>query len=316
MKKYNCASFFAGVGGIDLAFEKVGFKTIYANEIDPYAASTYKENFDIDVDVRDINNVKSDEIPDFDIMLAGFPCQAFSLAGYRQGFDDEKGRGTLFFELERIFKEKKPEVVFLENVKNLVGHDNGNTFRVILEKLEHAGYHVKYQVLNGMTFGNVPQNRERIYIVGFLDKEKYNKFDFPKPIELTRNISDIIDYNKKVDDKYYYTNKCPFYDKLKEGMVNKDTVYQWRRVYVRENKNNVCPTLTANMGTGGHNVPLVLTKDGIRKLTPMECFEFQGFPDTFKLPKNLSNTKAYKQAGNSVIVSVIERIAEKIKEVL
>lgn len=316
MKDYKCASFFAGVGGIDIAFENVGFNTIYANEIDDYAASTYQENFNIEVDVRDINDVKSEEIPDFDIMLAGFPCQAFSLAGYRQGFDDEKGRGTLFFELERIFKEKKPEIVFLENVKNLVGHDNGNTFRVILEKLEHAGYHVKYQVLNGMTFGNVPQNRERIYIVGFLDREKYNRFDFPKPIELTTKISDIVNYNKKVDDKYYYTNSCPFYNKLVEDMKNKDTVYQWRRIYVRENKNNVCPTLTANMGTGGHNVPLVLTRHGIRKLTPMECFQFQGFPDSFKLPSGLSNTRAYKQAGNSVVVSVIQRIAEKIKEVL
>lgn len=316
MKQYKCASFFAGVGGIDKAFENVGFKTIYANEIDEYAAATYQANFDIDVDIRDINIVKSEEIPDFDIMLAGFPCQAFSLAGYRQGFDDEKGRGTLFFELERIFKEKKPEIVFLENVKNLVGHDNGNTFRVILEKLEHAGYHVKYQVLNGMTFGNVPQNRERIYIVGFLDRDKYNRFDFPKPIELTTKISDIVDYNKKVDDKYYYTDSCPFYDKLVEGMTNRDTVYQWRRIYVRENKNNVCPTLTANMGTGGHNVPLVLTRHGIRKLTPMECFKFQGFPNDFKLPNGLSNTRAYKQAGNSVVVSVIQRIAEKIKEVL
>ncbi len=316
MKKYKCASFFAGVGGIDIAFERQGFETIYANEIDEYAALTYQQNFAIDVDVRDINDVQTSEIPDFDIMLAGFPCQAFSLAGYRQGFDDEKGRGTLFFELERIFKVKKPEIVFLENVKNLVGHDNGNTFRVILEKLENAGYHVKYQVLNGMMFGNVPQNRERIYIVGFLDKEKCNRFDFPKPIELKKTISDIVDYNKEEDEKYYYTEDCSFYEKLVEGITNKDTVYQWRRVYVRENKNNVCPTLTANMGTGGHNVPLVKVKNGIRKLTPMECFKFQGFPDNFRLPEELSNTRAYKQAGNSVVVSVIERIAKCIKEAL
>lgn len=316
MKTYKCASFFAGVGGIDIAFERQGFETIYANEIDEYAALTYKQNFKIDVDVRDINDVKASEIPDFDIMLAGFPCQAFSLAGYRQGFEDEKGRGTLFFELERIFKQKKPEIVFLENVKNLVNHDNGNTFRVILEKLENAGYHVKYQVLNGMTFGDVPQNRERIYIVGFLDKEKCNRFDFPKPIELKKTVADIVDYNKAEDERYYYTEKCSFYDKLVEGITNKDTVYQWRRVYVRENKNNVCPTLTANMGTGGHNVPLVKVKNGIRKLTPMECFKFQGFPDDFRLPKELSNTRAYKQAGNSVVVSVIERIAECIKETL
>ena len=133
MRKLTLASFFAGVGGIELGFEKVGFETIYANEIDKYAIQTYQNNFDITVDERDINDVNANEIPDFDIMLAGFPCQAFSLAGYRKGFEDEKGRGTLFFELERIFKAKKPQIIFLENVKNLVGHDNGNTFRTILE---------------------------------------------------------------------------------------------------------------------------------------------------------------------------------------
>lgn len=316
MKELNCASFFAGVGGIDLAFEQQGFKTIYANEIEPLACKTYETNFNLKVDNRDINNVKASEIPHFDIMLAGFPCQAFSLAGYRQGFDDEKGRGTLFFELERIFKTKKPKIIFLENVKNLVGHDNGNTFRIILEKLEHAGYHVKYQVLNAMEYGNIPQNRERIYIVAFRNKAQYQKFEFPKPQVLTTKLSDIIDYHNKVDIKYYYKENCTFYDKLVEVMSSKDTVYQWRRVYVRENKNNVCPTLTANMGTGGHNVPLILSDSGIRKLTPKECFNVQGFPSDFMLPDDIANTHLYKQAGNSVVVPVISKIAENIKKVL
>ncbi|MHC1717225.1 MAG: DNA cytosine methyltransferase [Acidaminococcaceae bacterium] len=314
---YNCASFFAGVGGIDLAFAKHGFKTIYANEWDDYAAKTFEANNPIKADVRDINDIKNDEIPDFDIMLAGFPCQAFSVAGYRQGFGDEQGRGTLFFELERIFKDRKPKVIFLENVKNLVGHDDGNTFRVIYDKLKHAGYHVKYQVMNAMNYGNVPQNRERIYIVAFLDIDKYHRFDFPQPVERTKKIRDVIDFNRELDSKYYYNEKnCSFYDKLIEAMKNKDTVYQWRRVYVRENKSDVCPTLTANMGTGGHNVPLILTDYGIRKLTPQECFKIQGFPDSFIIPEGMSNTRAYKQAGNSVVVPVIERIAEEIKKVL
>ena len=315
MSELKCASFFAGVGGIDFAFEKNGFRTVYANEIDINPAVTYENNFDIKADVRDINNVKNEEIPDFDIMLAGFPCQAFSVAGYRQGFNDEKGRGTLFFELERIFKEKQPQIIFLENVKNLVGHDSGNTFNVILEKLKNAGYYVKYQVLNAMYYGNIPQNRERIYIVGFKDKDLYFHFDFPQPCPLTKKIGDIVDYNEKVADKYYYTEKCPFYDILKNDITKSDTIYQWRRKYVRENKNNVCPTLTANMGEGGHNVPLVLTKYGIRKLTPMECFRFQGFPEKFRIPEKMSDTKAYKQAGNSVCVTVIERIAENIKNI-
>lgn len=320
-KKIKCASFFAGVGGIDLGFKYakgVNFETVYANEFDEYAVKTFEENFDIKVDCRDINNVQADEIPDFDVMLAGFPCQAFSLAGYRQGFEDEKGRGTLFFELERIFKAKKPSVIFLENVKNLVGHDNGNTFRVILEKLQNAGYHAKYQVMNAMNYGDVPQNRERIYIVAFRDKEMYKKFEMPlSPIELTRSISDVVDFLNKKDDKYYYTeSKCNFYDKLVEDMQRNDTIYQWRRVYVRENKSNVCPTLTANMGTGGHNVPLIKCQSGIRKLTPRECFNLQGFPQNYKLPETISDTRLYKQAGNSVVVPVIQRIADKIAEIM
>lgn len=323
MKEWTVGSFFAGVGGIDLGLEKTGkFKVVYANEIDEYPAKTYEYNFDIKVDVRDINEVKGEEIPDFEIMVGGFPCQAFSLAGYRQGFNDEKGRGTLFFEMIRIIKEKKqkckqPKVVFFENVKNLVGHDNGNTFQVILEHLEHLGYKVQTQVLNACEYGNVPQNRERIYIVGFLNENEYEKFHFPLPEKLTKTLDDVIDFKNKQDAKYYYTEeKCKFYNKLVEEMKNDNTIYQWRRVYVRENKSKVCPTLTANMGTGGHNVPLVKTKKGIRKLTPRECFNLQGFPKSYKLPSNLSNTRLYKQAGNSVVVPVIERISYEIAKAI
>ena len=317
MKKLKCASFFAGVGGIDLGFENTNaFEVIYANEIDEYAVKTYEANFNIKVDNRDIYEVKADEIPDFDVMLAGFPCQAFSVAGYREGFDDRKGRGELFFELERIFVAKKPSIIFLENVKNLVGHDNGNTFKVILECLRREGYSVEYKVLNAMTYGNIPQTRERIYIVAFRDEEMFGKFKFPQPIELTKTLKDVIDFDVKQEDKYYYTKeKCGFYDTLVEEMHSMDTVYQWRRVYVRENKSNVCPTLTANMGTGGHNVPLVLTKTGIRKLTPRECFNVQGYPKDYILP-DLANTRLYKQAGNSVVVPVIQRIAEEIAKVM
>lgn len=313
MKKLKCASFFAGVGGIDLGFENTdAFEVIYANEIDEFAVKTYEENFKLKVDNRDIYEVKTDEIPDFDVMLAGFPCQAFSIAGYREGFKDKKGRGELFFQLERIFIEKRPSIIFLENVKNLVGHDNGKTFRIILDRLKAANYKVKYQVLNAMYYGNIPQNRERIYIVAFQDETLYQRFCFPEPVELTTSLKDVISYNKKQELKYYYTaDSCKFYDELEKSIKNKDTLYQWRRKYVRENKSGVCPTLTANMGTGGHNVPLVLTRYGIRKLTPRECFNLQGFPHNFKLP-DLANTRLYKQAGNSVVVSVIQRIAEQI----
>ena len=315
----KCASFFAGVGGIDLGFKQAGFETVYANEFDPFAAETFERNFPIKVDRRDINTVATSEIPDFDIMLAGFPCQAFSIAGYRQGFDDEKGRGNLFFQLTRIIREKaeagrKPRVCFFENVKNLVSHDNGNTFKVICRELNELGYKVEHRVMNACEYGNVPQNRERIYIVAFRDEQDHERFVMPQPIERTRSIKDVIGFGDIVDSKYYYTEEnCGFYARLKETAVKQDTVYQWRRVYVRENKSGVVPTLTANMGTGGHNVPIILTNDGrYRKITPRECFNVQGFPSDFVLPEQ-SNGRLYKQAGNSVVVTVIARIANAIK---
>lgn len=309
----KCASFFAGVGGIDSGFEQAGFETIYANEFDSYAADTFELNYGIKVDRRDIHDVPVEDIPDFDILLAGFPCQAFSIAGYRQGFDDEKGRGDLFFELIRIMEAKRPRIAFFENVKNLVGHDNGNTFRVICEQLDLLGYRYIHQVMNACEYGDVPQNRERIYIVAFRDKEDYANFKMPLSIPLTKTIHDVIDFDAVQDDKYYYTSeKCGFYAELKRDMKNKNTIYQWRRVYVRENKSNLVPTLTANMGMGGHNVPLILANDGrIRKLTPRECFNVQGYSRDFKLPEQ-SDGRLYKQAGNSVVVPVIRRIAEQI----
>lgn len=315
----KCASFFAGVGGIDLGFDQAGFETIYANEIDKFAVETLKANFNFEIDHRDIRDVKSAEIPDFEVMLAGFPCQAFSVAGYRQGFDDEKGRGNLFFELERIFIDKQPQVLLLENVKNLVGHDKGNTFKVILERLKENGYHIKYSVLNACDYGNVPQNRERIYIVGFKDESAYERFNFPNKIVLNVEIKDLLELEESIDTKYFYTSKTPFFDMLVEEIKDAKTLYQWRRQYVRSNKSNLCPTLTANMGTGGHNVPLLNVQglpSTIRKLTPRECFNFQGFPRNFTLPESTSNANLYKQAGNSVVVPVIYQIAKEIKKAL
>lgn len=312
---YSVASFFAGVGGIDLGFELTKkARTIYANEIDSYPIQTFEANFSIKVDQRDICDVKASEVPNIDIILGGFPCQAFSIAGYRKGFEDEKGRGTLFFEILRIIKAKKPKAILLENVKNLVSHDNGNTFRVILEALKDAGYHVRYAVLNAMEYGNIPQNRERIYIVGFRTKKVFEKFTFPEPIPLKKTIHDVIDFINPVDEKYLYTKgkyNGDIYDKLVAAMDDSNAVYQWRRKYVRKNMSGVVPTLTANQGEGGHNVCLVKTKQGIRKMTPKECFNTQGFPESFVLP-DIADGRLYKQAGNSVCVSVVQRIAEQM----
>ncbi|TYZ20087.1 DNA cytosine methyltransferase [Selenomonas ruminis] len=321
---YTIASFFAGVGGIDLGFEQTGkCKTVYANEFDPYAAETFELNFPLKVDVRDINEVSDKDVPNTDIIIGGFPCQAFSVAGLRQGFDDEKGRGELFFQLARMLKHKKPVAALFENVKNLVGHDNGNTFRVISDKLKQLGYHADSRVLNAMHYGNMAQNRERIYIVAFRDEKALHNFEWPEPIKLEKSVKDVIDFDNKVPDKYYYTEgkyKGDIYQQLKEAMKDEDlehpAIYQWRRKYVRQNKSGVVPTLTANQGEGGHNVCIVKTAQGIRKMTPRECFNTQGFDSkTFKLP-NQSDTRLYKQAGNSVCVPVIHRIAEAMVKAL
>lgn len=304
------ASLFAGIGGICYGFKQAGAEIVWANEIDKDACKTYRHNFGGEYLVEgDIKLVDPNDIPDIDILNGGFPCQAFSVAGYRKGFEDE--RGNLFFEIARILEVKRPRAILLENVKNLEGHDHGNTFKVIKEHLEMLGYHVHHKVLNTMEYGNVPQNRERIYIVGFLSQEAYDRFTYPEEIPLTKTIHDVIDVtDKKPLGLYYHNSK--YYPELVKTMTKKDTVYQWRRVYCRENKSNVCPTLTANMGTGGHNVPLILDDFGIRKLTPEECVGFQGFPDEFSFPDDICNASKYKQAGNSVSVPVIKRIAENM----
>jgi len=301
---------FAGIGGIRTGFSNIfgsNIDFVFSSEIDTNAQKTYYLNYN-EVPHGDITSIKAEDIPEHDIILAGFPCQAFSVAGYRKGFDDT--RGTLFFDVVRIAKYHKPKMIFLENVKGFVNHDKGKTFEIVKKTLEEMGYTIFNKVLNTKDF-NVPQNRERIYIIAFLDEIK--EFNFPENITSTKTIHDYLD--TKVDEKFYYNGK-PLYDKIKNDIKSKDTIYQWRRHYVRENKNNVCPTLTANMGTGGHNVPIIKDKKGIRKLTPYECIKFQGFDKNFKFPKELALSHQYKQAGNSVTVKVIEEIAKKIKDVL
>lgn len=310
-RKYKTIDLFAGIGGIRIGFEKAGFETVFANDFDEYCKPTYDLNFkDPKLVVDDIHNIKTNNLPQFDFLLGGFPCQAFSVAGYRQGFNDEKGRGILFLQIARILKEASPMGFLLENVKNLQGHDGGNTYKTIKEVLGDLGYHIKEKVLNSMEYGNVPQNRERIYIVGFKSRKHIDNFSFPSPIILTKSIKDILE--ARVDEKYYYNNK-PLNKELKKCITNKGVVYQWRRKYVRMNKSGVCPTLTANMGMGGHNVPIIKDNYGIRKLTPKECLRFQGFPEKYKLPNNLADSRLYKQIGNSVTATAIERVAWQIK---
>ncbi|MDA3839505.1 MAG: transcriptional repressor LexA [Patescibacteria group bacterium] len=303
---------FAGIGGIRLGFEKSGFNTVFANDFDKACKVTYDLNFKTaKLVVEDMRKIGVNDLPEFDFLLGGFPCQSFSIAGYRKGFNDQD-RGNLFFDIARIIESRRPAGFLLENVKNLKGHDGGKTFKIIEKTLKDLGYHVKSKILNSMEYGNVPQNRERIYIVGFKTKKFINNFEFPSQVKLKNKITDILE--SKVDSKYYYNGK-PLFEKIKNDVKEVGKVYQWRRKYVRENKKGVCPTLTANMGMGGHNVPIIKDKKGIRKLTPRECASIQGFPKSYKLPK-LADSALYKQLGNSVTVTTIEAIAKQMKNAI
>ena len=304
---------FAGIGGIRMGFENAGFETVFSNDFEELCKKTFDLNFkEPYLHIEDVRNIDPITLPDFNFLLGGFPCQAFSVAGNRQGFDDTKDRGNLFFSIAKILEEKSPDGFLLENVKNLKGHDNGNTFRIIQDTLVNLGYNVTSQVMNTMDYGNVPQNRERIYIVGFKNRKYYNNFAFPLPVNLTTKVTDLLD--EIVESKYYYEGK-PLYDRIKDDVIDTNKVYQWRRKYVRENKKNVCPTLTANMGMGGHNVPIIKDSIGIRRLTPKECLKLQGFPEDYKLP-DVNDSVIYKQAGNSVSVPVIESIARQMKKAM
>lgn len=303
---------FAGIGGFRIAMQDCGGECVYSSEWDENAQKTYYHNFG-EVPFGDITQEYNKRlIPDgFDVLCAGFPCQAFSIAGYRKGFEDT--RGTLFFDVAEIIRRKRPKAVYLENVKNLYTHDGGKTFQVIKSTLEELGYVVYHQVMNAMEYANVPQNRERIFIVCFdpLTVPNHADFTFPQKESLTRTIHDCIDYGIE-DEKLFYGDGMGHIDEIRAGVTSKNTIYQWRRQYVRENKSNVCPTLTANMGTGGHNVPLILTDKGIRKLSPKECLNFQGYPQDYTFPSNIADSAKYKQAGNSVVVPLIRKVCKNI----
>jgi DNA (cytosine-5)-methyltransferase 1 len=299
---------FAGTGAFTNAFEKTGkVQCVFSNDMVEWSKKIYDENFNHKLTLGNLNDIKVELIPNHDILTGGFPCQPFSIAGKQEGFQDE--RSNVFWKILSIIDKHNPSCVILENVKNLVSHDEGKTFEIIKTNLMDRGYHIRFKVLDTSEITGIPQHRERIYIVCIKSKEVFDKFtlDFPKITKAS--ISSLLE--PVVDDKYYYTDKSSTWDLVKSSVIKKDTVYQYRRVYVRENKSNECPTLTANMGGGGHNVPLILDDKGIRKLTPRECFNFQGFPASYKLP-NISDTNLYKLAGNAVSVPVVELIAKRL----
>lgn len=315
-KRLTVGSMFSGIGGIDLGFVQAGYEIVWANEIDKSAADTYKYNLgQSSIVVANIKNIEVSQIPDFDVLAAGFPCQSFSTAGRQRGFDDS--RGNLFFQVVRVVAEKKPKVVFLENVENLIEHDDGKSFLIVYNALAPLGYSFKYKVLEPYQYGNVPQKRARVFIVGFSDDELCSRFAFPEPIELTSNLKVMFDRSVKHSDCYYYDDANPYYDELKHLVVKKDCVYRIYDFGVSKKAYTICPTLIAYMGVCNHErVPIILDDYGIRRLTPYECLKLQGFPDDYKFALGTPMRKAYKQVGNSVCVPVIRRIAEKIKEVL
>ena len=306
-------SLFAGIGGIDLGFKQAGFEIAWAIEKDHDACKTYRHNFPNTLLVEDdIRNINPESLEDVDILTAGFPCQPFSVMGYQRGFKDP--RGNLFFEIARFIDAKMPKVVFLENVQNLMEHDNGKTFLVIYNTLAQLGYSVKYKVINA-TDVNIPQNRARIFIVAFRDIDDCDRFVFPEPVPLKAAINDIIDHSVKHDDIYYYGSSSRYFKTLDAKIVDKTGIYRIDDSGIATRKWDICPTLKANMGTYHDRVPIIRDDFGIRKLTPMECLAFQGFPKTFSF-KGVSLESAYKQCGNTICVLVIKSIATNICKAL
>jgi len=299
---------FAGTGAFTHAFTKTqAVECVFANDMVEMSKKTYDANFSHKLFLKDIHDVDVKNIPSHSILTGGFSCQPFSIAGKQEGFQDV--RANVFWKILEIIDHHNPPFVILENVKNLVSHDDGKTFEIIKKNLTDRNYHIRYKVLDTSEITGIPQHRERIYIVCIKSKEIYDRFslDFEQKAKLP--IAQMLEAT--VDKKYYYTDKSSTWDLVSKDVVKKNTIYQYRRVYVRENKNGNCPTLTANMGTGGHNVPLILDDTGIRKLTPRECFNFQGFPQTYKLPA-ISDANLYKLAGNAVSVPVVELIANRL----
>ena len=307
-------SLFSGIGGIDLGFIQAGFEVVWANEFDRDAVRTYKHNFGMEhIYEKDIRNVRIEDIPDFDVLVAGFPCQPFSILGKQRGFDDP--RGQLFFEIARIVKEKRPQVVFLENVANLLEHDDGKTFLAVYNALVPYGYTLKYRVIDAIDYGNIPQHRTRIFIVAFLDNDRCERFTFPDKIRRTVKLNDVLYKHYKHDDSYYLTEKDPLYILANQYAKDDTALYQYREANKCYTIHRVCPTLVASMGVHPELIPIVRDEYGIRKITPYECLALQGFPKEYRSPK-ISMASAYKQCGNTVCVPVVRRIAERIKEVM
>ena len=312
LKGYTFIDLFAGLGGFRIALESLGAECVYSNEWDEYVQKVYEDNFG-DMPEGDITKVDENTIPSHDILCAGFPCQAFSISGKRRGFEDS--RGTLFFDVSRIVKAKKPKIVFMENVKNFATHDDGRTLEVVKATMEELGYTFTQRVLNAVDYG-VPQKRERIYMICFRNDLNVNGFEFPKPFKLTKYVENFLLEDEELvkdlyvdrPDTYYNGNKDDKYSNtssIRLGIVNKGG--QGERIYSTK---GIAITLSANGGgifakTGGY-----LINGKARKLHPRECARLMGYPDSYKICNSMN--QAYKQFGNSVVIDVLQLIAQQI----
>lgn len=304
-KQFKFIDLFAGIGGVRIAFDRVGGKCVFTSEWNEPCQVMYEANFG-ERPFGDITKIIAEDVPDHDILTGGFPCQAFSIIGNKLGFSDT--RGTLFFDVERILKAKQPKAFLLENVKQLTTHDGGRTFKVMLEHLEKLGYFVHYKVLNGLNFG-VPQKRERIMIVGF--KQNY-PFEFPKHGIETKTLSDILEPENKIDKKHFLSDY--FRKKLQRKLKEQGKKITNRPVVLHENKGGnlgIHRFSCALRANGSYNY---VTVNADRRLTPREMLRLQGFPDTFKMV--VSDTQIRKQAGNSVVIPKIEAVAHAMLQAM
>lgn len=310
--KPKVCSLFAGIGGIDLAFEQAGFEVVWANEIDKDACKTYRLNFPNTILVEDdIRNIDAEDILDFDVLTAGFPCQSFSVCGNKKGFNDD--RGNLFFEIMRISERKKPAIIFLENVANLTEHDNGKTFNRIHNELCERDYIIKYMIADACNY-EIPQHRTRTYIVAFKDEEMSNRFIFPKEQVLNKRIFDIIDRSIKAEDKFYLDENSVQYQKIKTAITDENQIYRFSDYGIQKSKDGISFTLKANMGTWYNRVPIIKDNFGIRTITPKECLALQGFPSSFEF-SNIPMKSMYIQCGNTVVVPIVYKISKNIMNV-
>ncbi|MEK7104883.1 MAG: DNA cytosine methyltransferase [Patescibacteria group bacterium] len=313
MRGFKFIDLFAGIGGFRLAMQSQGGNCVFSSEWDSQAQITYKANFG-EIPEGDITKIKEQDIPKHDILCGGFPCQAFSISGKQMGFKDI--RGTLFFDIARIAEHHKPKVLFLENVKNLTKHYNGNTLKIILNTIDELGYNVFWKVLNASYYG-VPQARERIYIVAFRKDLGIKKFNFPNPKFKKIYIKDILENNNETkelsiereDINFWKRDEAPRLKPIQIGTINKGG--QGERIY---STNGHAITLSAYGGGAAGKTGAYLVNNKVRKLSPRECARVQGYPDSFKIP--VSRSQAYQQFGNSVAVPVVEAVANQIVKYL